>query len=206
MVKTSAGRLMTRQTHCLEHTMTPVTLPVAGVDFHALSMLSPSSPYDESIDRCAYVSCSLVYADSTVVWSNSVHISLEGKSLLEIDKGDHVLIPVYNPLSRSNESFIPMRVSVQREKGVGIIVFTPSVILKNELDQRIWIRMGESEQIIESNSMSPLHVSGIPTQNEWMISVKCTEEEEWSQIIPVTASQIRLTLVHAVIINLFCYF
>ena len=198
MVKTSTAGLLTRHTHCLPHSMNPVTLPVAGVDFHAVSAMSPVSPRNESINRCAVISCSLAYDDLTCIWSNAVQVSLEGSSLLEIEKGDRMLIPVYNPRTRSNESFIPMRVSLQREKGIGVIVFTPSILLKNQLDRVLWVQIGDSEQKIDPNTTSPLHVSGILTQTEWTIVVKCSEEEEWSQSIPVKASQTRITLIHSV--------
>lgn len=198
MVRTSAAGLLTRQTSCLPHSMTPVTLPVAGEDYHALSAVSPVSPRPESINRCAVISCSLVYDNSTCIWSNAVQVSLEGLSLLEIEKGDRMLIPVYNPLTRSNESFIPMRVSRQQEKGVGVIVFTPSVLLKNQLDRMVWVQIGDSEQVITPNTTSPLHVSGMLNQTEWTMTVKCSEEEEWSRSVPIKASQSRITLVHAV--------
>ena len=91
-----------------------------------------------------------------------------------------------------------MRVSLQREKGIGVIVFTPSILLKNQLDRVLWVQIGDSEQKIDPNTTSPLHVSGILTQTEWTIVVKCSEEEEWSQSIPVKASQTRITLIHSV--------
>ena len=164
MVRTSSGQLLNQQLRLEAHSACEATLPVDGKDFFvpspSLSSLSTESEEKVGMKMTpsgAFISYSFVYHDNDdnndnntkdCVWSNTSQMNVEREGgLLSLEKGERVLIPVYNSITRSNEAFVPVRVAKKEEEGVGVVVVTPFAVVKNQLNIPVWIRVGSSEQV-----------------------------------------------------------
>ena len=55
--------------------------------------------------------------------------------------------------------------------------------------------------MMEASSAEALRVSGFPIKEEWSLTIRCQENAVWSPVIPLSASQTRVTLSHVVCRN-----
>ena len=140
VVKASSGSLHTTQRLCPPHSSVPVSVSVAGGDYGASDGELPSSP--QKGEQCAFASWSLSYENASTVWSNTVKVSLQESSLLQTEKGDRVLVPVYNEQSHLNEAFLAIRACREMQQNVHILIFSPFAVLRNELNRDVCVRMG----------------------------------------------------------------
>lgn len=166
MVRTSSGQLLNQQSRLEAHSSCEATLPVDGKDFFVPSSLSALSTESETkagrkmTPSGAFISYSFVYHENNkndedsnaCVWSNTSQMNVEREGgLLSLEKGERVLIPVYNSITRTNDAFVPVRVAKKEEEGVGVVIVTPFAVVKNQLNTPVWIRVGSSEQVCYNN-------------------------------------------------------